>query len=142
MRCRSVFVVVVAAVVAFIALSVSSARGADAPATTHATTSASADWTILFRADDPLIWNTDAGGDAAAANGYAITLDKTPQDVRYLRIKRMDTGDAVIIPATRDIVIRKGNLGGEYYWNGATDPVTGDGKTNRVIGLAYRPWNT
>src|SRR5688572_367596 len=128
-----------------------SARGATAPASAPATTTATAtstapaadgDWTILFRGDDPTLWNTDGGGGDTAAENYAIKLEKTPQAVRYLRLKRLDTGDAVIIPAPRDVVVRRGDLAGkQYFWNGASDVIMRDGTTHRLLGLAYKSWN-
>src|SRR5687767_5901735 len=122
----------VVVLLAFVSIALAGAAPATTTTTSAAPTTAStapaADdgWTILFRADDPLLWDTDAGGDLSAANGYAVALDKTPQDVQYLRIKRMDNGAAVIVLARRDVVVRKGDLPGDYYWNGASDPVTGD----------------
>jgi hypothetical protein len=109
--------------------------------TTRRATVQSDGWIILFRADDPLLWNTDSGNDPAAPNGYAITLDKAPQDVTYLRIKRMDNGDALIVPMAPNILLRKGELPGDYFWNSMAEPYTADGKTNRVFGLAYKSWN-
>jgi hypothetical protein len=52
-------------------------------------------WTILFRSDDPGYWDTPGN----AAN-YAIPLFRAPVGIRFLRLKRMDTGDALIVPVT------------------------------------------
>ncbi|HTK78708.1 MAG TPA: hypothetical protein VL371_25850 [Gemmataceae bacterium] len=52
-------------------------------------------WTILFRSDDPGYWDTPGN----AAN-YAIPLFRAPAGIRYVRLKRMDTGEALIIPVT------------------------------------------
>src|SRR4051794_31269807 len=47
-------------------------------------------WTILFRADDPSVWDTDAKG--AKGEQIAIPLRFAPATFRYLRLRRMDTG--------------------------------------------------
>jgi hypothetical protein len=52
-------------------------------------------WTILFRSDDPGYWDTPGN----AAN-YAIPLFRAPAGIRYVRLKRMDTGEAIITPIT------------------------------------------
>src|SRR5206468_940802 len=49
-------------------------------------------WTILFRSDDPGYWDTPGN----AAN-YAIPLFRAPAGTRFLRLKRMDTGEAIIV---------------------------------------------
>jgi hypothetical protein len=53
-------------------------------------------WTVLFRADDPSLWNTDTH----KGDQFAVPLHKAPEGIRYLRLRRMDTGEALIVPVT------------------------------------------
>jgi hypothetical protein len=53
-------------------------------------------WTILLRSDDPSVWNT--GGDG---RNYALPLNRAPATIRYLRLRRMDTREMLILPLTR-----------------------------------------
>jgi hypothetical protein len=66
------------------------ARGQD-PAPKAGAEAAPASWTILFRADDPALWNT-------STKGKAISLRSAPAKFRYLRLRRMDTREALILP--------------------------------------------
>jgi hypothetical protein len=59
-------------------------------------------WVILLRSDDPSVW-THPAGDATERNGFGADVDDTaPADTAYLRIRRMDTGDFVIIPMKKE----------------------------------------
>lgn len=95
----------------------------------------SAGWTVLFRADDSALWNSDAGT-RLLPNGYAATVDRAPKDVRYLRIKRMDTGECIVAactpelfakggPTTEDLLIQPGS----QSWNDKDTP-------HKLLGLA------
>jgi hypothetical protein len=53
-------------------------------------------WTVLFRADDPAAWNTDS-----AAPRFAVPLQKAPATIRHLRLRRMDTQEALIVTLDR-----------------------------------------
>jgi hypothetical protein len=53
-------------------------------------------WTVLFRADDPAVWDSDSPG-----KQFAIPLRKAPATVHYLRLRRMDTSAALILPVKR-----------------------------------------
>ena len=44
-----------------------------------------ADWMVLFRSDDPSVWNTDSPGDK-----FAIPMRRVPRGIRFLRLKRME----------------------------------------------------
>jgi hypothetical protein len=52
-------------------------------------------WTILFRSDNPAVWDTDAKG--AKGEQIAIPLKFAPDDFRYLRLRRMDTRESLIL---------------------------------------------
>ena len=115
------------------------------PATTSASTAAASDlfnegWTVVFRSDDPAIWNSSAG-DPSVENGYAIPLDQTPADMRFLRLKRLDTGDAVIAQVTRDQFGKPSLLDGDVQWRPATPPKGTEPTNNRsLMGFVRRSW--
>jgi hypothetical protein len=55
-------------------------------------------WTVLFRSDDPGLWNTDRKrGD----DQFGVPLAKAPALIHYVRLRRLDTGEALIVPITR-----------------------------------------
>lgn len=54
-------------------------------------------WTILFMADDPLAWNFPIRSKYC----YAVPLTAAPERFRYLRMRRMDTKEQVIIATSR-----------------------------------------
>jgi hypothetical protein len=90
-------------------------------------------WTVLFRADDPSVWDTDS----RRGEKFAVPLWQVPATFRYLRLRRMDTGEALILPLTRD-QLQNGKLpSGEvgYWWNG-TSKKDWEG---RHLGIAQAP---
>ncbi len=72
-------------------------------------------WTVLFRSDDPSVWNTDS-----PAPRFAMPACRAHSRVRYLRLKRMDTGEMLILPITRDQLLQQPRPPGENEqgWNG------------------------
>jgi len=54
-------------------------------------------WTILFRSTNPLLWNIEVNN----GDDYSLPIKAVPAGMRYLRIRRMDTMDEVIIPCKR-----------------------------------------
>ncbi len=73
-------------------------------------------WTVLFRADDPSLWNTDTRGER-----FAVPLREAPASMRYLRLRRMDTKEALILPLTRAQLHnrRVPRPDNGYWWNGS-----------------------
>src|SRR5205814_2329633 len=55
-------------------------------------------WRVLFRSKNPALWNTFTNTPA----DFALPLQSAPPDTRYLRLRRMGTGEALVIPMTRD----------------------------------------
>jgi hypothetical protein len=80
---------------------------------------APARWTILFCADDPTAWDTAAMG--AKGEQIAIPLRLAPAEFRYLRLRRMDTGEALILPLTPDQLQNDKPPASEagFWWNGS-----------------------
>ena len=74
------------------------------------------DWTPIFRSGNPRHWN-HALGRSDDDDNFALPLDRAPDYIRYLRLRRMDTGEAVIINLSRHVLgATVGN------WNGAPPP--------------------
>jgi hypothetical protein len=74
------------------------------------------DWTILFRSNDPSVWNTFRTGEL-----FAIPVSRAHAAIRYLRLTRLDTGEALILPITRKQLAREDrpNPARGYWWNGS-----------------------
>lgn len=51
-------------------------------------------WTVIFRSNDPADW-------LAGKKRDCPKLEDIPDDFKYLRLKRMDTSQAIIIPLTK-----------------------------------------
>jgi hypothetical protein len=87
-------------------------------------------WTILFRADNPALWDT-------RTKGKAIPLTQAPAKVNYLRLRRMDTGEALILPITRDLLwngtLRAPEVG--HWWQGTAK----EGWGGRHLGIVQAP---
>lgn len=71
-------------------------------------------WRVLFRSKKPELWNTNT----QAGDDFAIPLRSTPADAKYLRLRRMDNGEAIILPMTRGRVGRADPQGRAVRWNG------------------------
>jgi hypothetical protein len=74
-----------------------------------------AGWTVLFRSDDPLHWNTNNPGEP-----FSLPVTRAHSSVRYLRLKRTDTGEFLIVPITRQQLLRDDKPGPatDSWWNG------------------------
>ncbi|HMF16949.1 MAG TPA: hypothetical protein VKE98_07060 [Gemmataceae bacterium] len=88
-----------------------------------------ADWMVLFRSDDPSVWNTDSPGAK-----FAIPMRRVPRSIRFLRIKRMDTGEIQILSVTQKQLAReeKADPADSFWWNGIGQQDWG----GRHLGLA------
>jgi serine/threonine protein kinase len=89
-------------------------------------------WTVLFRADDPSLWNTDSPGAR-----FAMPLRKAPAVIRHLRLRRMDSGEALILALRRDDLDRVGipTPQAPHRWNGTSKAQWG----GRHLGIAQAP---
>ncbi|MGY8643052.1 MAG: hypothetical protein ACKVJU_18390 [Verrucomicrobiales bacterium] len=73
---------------------------------------------LVFRGDDPKIWNTkfhDSRGN------IAVPLDQLSDSIEFLRLKRLDTGDFIEIPITRDALIQGGSRNENRGWSGKAE---------------------
>ena len=89
-------------------------------------------WTVLFRSDDPRLWNTDCDG-----KDYAIALRRAPAIIRFVRLRRMDTKEMLVLPLSRaqlDKATHPAEPKG-YSWNGTAIEAEGA----RHLGIAVAP---
>ncbi len=98
------------------------------------------DWVVLFRSDDPMIWNQEAGK-PSDANGFATHVDKAPGDTQFLRLKRMDTGEAVIIPMQKGQISRANSISDNIWWI-VTIHRGPAGNGNKLLGISRNDWPT
>jgi hypothetical protein len=73
-------------------------------------------WVVIFRGDDPKAWNT-----AGRGNTLAIPLERVSNEIRFLRLKRLDTNESIVVPITKDALTRNGARPedtGYFRWNG------------------------
>jgi len=86
-------------------------------------------WTVIFRSDDPSIWNTNVN---QGRSRFAIALSRVPNNVRFLRMAC--AGKSVIIPITKETLDKNNSGEGTVFWNGgarhAYNAVT--------LGVAYK----
>src|SRR5262249_32288663 len=105
-------------VAGLLVLCVVSPAWGQAPADKQDTPPAAPRWTILFRSDDPSLWDKDAKD--AKGEQVAIPLRFAPATFRYLRLRRWDTGEALILPITPDQLQngKPGDPDAAFWWNG------------------------
>jgi|GEM_PF-5442982 len=86
--------------------------------------------TVVFRANDPTIWNQriKEGNDR-----FAMPIDAVTHPVSYLRLLRVDTGEAVVIRVDRGGLLRRGE-NPRLGWNGLCDEFSG----GHHLGVYYR----
>jgi hypothetical protein len=71
-------------------------------------------WTILFRSSDPLLFNTPV----LNATSYSVSVSNAPPATKWLRLKRTDTGDYVIIRMTANGIVSNGDMSQHFWWRG------------------------
>jgi serine/threonine protein kinase len=104
----------------------------DDPGAGPALADAPGGWVVLFRSADPSVWNTDSPDDRR----FAVPVARAPRDVRYLRLKRTDTGEALIVPITRARLTQQpGSLGEQFGWDGSA----AEAFRARHLGIAQGP---
>jgi len=70
-------------------------------------------WIVLFSSNNPKNWSAKA------------VSKKAPVSTKYLRIKRLDNGEAVIIEVTKDNLCTQTTLNENYCWYGVNDSARG-----------------
>lgn len=78
-------------------------------------------WTVLFRSNDPKIWNSSTN---EGPNRFAVPISNAPANTKYLRLKR-ETGQYVIIELNKSQIGKRfenGQIGwvgtNHFQWNG------------------------
>jgi len=91
-------------------------------------------WLVVFRSADPSLWNKDRNTPA----GMALEIKpNVPESVRYVRIRRMDTGDSVITDVTkRGLSYYRIEGPGDYGWNGSN----GLAPRGASMGIFHKDW--
>lgn len=96
------------------------------------------EWRIIFSSDDPAIWNTRALGP-----NFALPLDHVDKNIKYIRLRRMDTKDYVLfkLPVAENVALNTVIKTDPFVWNGTARIQTRfpDRKracTNRLLGIA------
>jgi hypothetical protein len=98
-----------------------------------------AEWTVILRGDTPKNWCKDVGN-PNDANGYAVKT--APAGVQFLRVRRMDTKEAVIIPMTNTLLTVSQPIGGnkDFWWTGAVNTRGPDNDEKKILGIANVKW--
>lgn len=75
-----------------------------------------AEWTIIFRSDDPRVWNTDSATDPKR---FAIPVSELKDDIKYVRIARPDRL-YVILSISKEQLVQRSEVG-QYGWIGTAE---------------------
>jgi len=94
-------------------------------------------WKVVFRAMNPNLWNNSSDDE----NGYAIPLDDLDEEIRWLRMRRMDTNESAIIPLFREDLLKVKELDDGVFWNGTGRKVTSRGKTFYQLGIVSKAFS-
>ncbi|MCY2924319.1 MAG: hypothetical protein NT031_02590 [Planctomycetota bacterium] len=70
-------------------------------------------WIVIFRSDDPGIWNTSVN---EGPNRFAVALARVPNDIRFLRMTC--AGKAVIVPISKPQLGATNQPAGAVGWDG------------------------
>lgn len=71
-------------------------------------------WMVIFRSDNPKLWNTDSPDDP---RNFAVPLDTLPPTIRFIRIRR-GNGQAVIAPTSKQAITAQ-TRGPRFGWEGS-----------------------
>jgi len=101
-------------------------------------------WKVLFRSDEPSIWNTDA---SAREDRFAMRLSKHQERVVYVRLTDTGSKQSVIlkVKVNSAVALARDLKLGKYVWLGTcrceqrTDP-SGRTVLNYLLGIANKDW--
>jgi formylglycine-generating enzyme required for sulfatase activity len=77
------------------------------------------DWVVLFRSNSPLDWGKPVGAEDNPSANYALVSENFPNIIRYVRLKRMDTQQSVIVPLRTELLVERRDEG-RYRWQPLT----------------------
>jgi eukaryotic-like serine/threonine-protein kinase len=108
----------------------------DDPPTAARVANAPQGWVVLFRSQDPSVWNTDSPDETR----FAVPVARAASTIRYLRLKRLDTGDMLILPMTQTNLAQAPKMmgGQNYAWNGSANEAFGGRHLGIVEGRPLR----
>jgi len=91
-------------------------------------------WLVIFRSVDPRMWNTNH----KSPLGMALEIDSNvPDNVRYVRVRRMDTGDSVILGIVKVALTQQWVQGpGNFGWAGSNNSAYG----GVSVGIFHKGW--
>ena len=92
-------------------------------------------WTVLFRSSNPRYWSLRAN----SADAFAVPLTSAPPNMRFVRLRRMDTHDYVILPLSAEQLADVAQTGGNYVWSGS---MAGTGLGYRAPAIGNLGWRT
>ncbi|HXD86237.1 MAG TPA: hypothetical protein VN641_07070, partial [Urbifossiella sp.] len=72
-------------------------------------------WTVIFRSDDPTIWNTAVN---KGRDRFAVPLARVRSDVKYLKVTEAAKNRAVIIPMSAKELGETAEAKTGFAWNG------------------------
>jgi serine/threonine protein kinase len=75
------------------------------------------DWIVVFRSDDPKIWNDDVN---KGPNHFAKSLELMPDTIRYLKLTNTQTKEFVITEMTKQRLTQVTD-DGRYGWEGRNE---------------------
>ncbi len=81
------------------------------------------DWgeMLLFRSADPSIWNQSVDG---GEDHRAVPLASVPGNAAFLRLRRVDTGEGIVIPIVAQALAREGDVADSGF-NGSAEKFYG-----------------
>jgi hypothetical protein len=93
-----------------------------------------AGWLVLFRSNDPAIWNTEST--TQGESSFALPLSKAPRLTCWVRLRRMDTKEFAILAVTK---AKLGALAtdGDLAWEGSCQFAQG----GRHLGIDKKAWH-
>lgn len=83
------------------------------------------DEVVVFRGADPRAWNTRTPATGSGSPSQAISLADLPASVGYLRLVRLDTGESVVAPISREELLAGGSVKTRSGWSGRAEPYFG-----------------
>ncbi|MGL4419211.1 MAG: hypothetical protein ACRCZF_00975, partial [Gemmataceae bacterium] len=78
-------------------------------------------WFVLLRSKKPGQWNTSTN----TATDFAVPLRAAPKEVKYLRLRRLDTNEFIIIAINRGMLGMTTPSGATVRWNGENENAHG-----------------
>ncbi len=70
-------------------------------------------WMVIFRSDDPANWDKKV----KTATDFAVEIASVPDDIKFIKITKVDNSDFVIVPIGKEFLRKDGASGdGRFGW--------------------------